>query len=134
MFRVLFGIFLALHGLVHVLYAGQSLRFFELQPGMVWPDGSWIFSPLLGDGSVRWLAGAAGILSALAFIAGGLGLLLAQDWWRPVVVGAAAFSSLVYLLFWDGKLSKLDGQGGVGLLINLAIIAVVLILGWPSLD
>lgn len=134
MIRVFFGIFLALHGLVHMLYAGQSLRFFELQPGMVWPDGSWIFSPLLRDGAVRWLAGAAGILAALAFIAGGLGLLLAQEWWRPVVVGAAAFSSLVYLLFWDGKPSRLDGQGGVGLLINLAIIAIVLILGWPSLD
>lgn len=132
MIRVLFGIFLVLHGLVHVLYAGQSLRYFELQPGMVWPDGSWIFSPLFGDRGLRRLAGVACVLSALAFITGGLGLLLAQDWWRPVVVGAASFSSLVYLLFWDGKLSKLDGQGGVGLMINLAILATVLILGWPA--
>lgn len=132
MIRVLFGIFLVLHGLVHVLYAGQSLRFFELRPGMVWPDGSWIFSPLFGDWALRRLASAACALSALAFIAGGLGLLLAQDWWRPVVVGAASFSSLVYLLFWDGKLSKLDGQGAVGLMINLAILATVLILGWPA--
>lgn len=132
MIRVLFGIFLVLHGLVHVLYAGQSLRLFELQSGMVWPDGSWIFSPLFGDSAVQKLAGVACVLSALTFIAGGLGLLLAQDWWRPVVIGAASFSSLVYLLFWDGKLSNLDGKGGVGLIINLAIIATVLILGWPA--
>jgi len=132
MIRVLFGIFLVLHGLVHVLYAGQSLRLFELQPGMVWPDGSWIFSPLFRDSAVQKLAGVGCILSALAFIAGGLGVLLAQDWWRPVVIGAASFSSLVYLLFWDGKLTKLDGQGGVGLMINLAIMATVLILGWPA--
>jgi hypothetical protein len=31
------GIFFLLHGLVHLLYAGQSLRFFELRPGMTWP-------------------------------------------------------------------------------------------------
>jgi len=31
------GIFFILHGLVHLLYAGQSLRLFELRPGMTWP-------------------------------------------------------------------------------------------------
>ena len=35
MLTILFGIFLILHGLVHLLYAGQSSRLFELQPGMV---------------------------------------------------------------------------------------------------
>ena len=41
MFRIIFGIFIILHGLVHLLYFGQSTRYFELQPGMVWPDGAW---------------------------------------------------------------------------------------------
>lgn len=31
---VLFTIFVVLHGLVHLLYAGQALRFFELRPGL----------------------------------------------------------------------------------------------------
>ena len=30
------GVFLILHGLVHLLFAGQVLRFFELRPGMIW--------------------------------------------------------------------------------------------------
>jgi len=38
------GIFLILHGLVHFLYAGQSIRLFELQAGMIWPDASWALS------------------------------------------------------------------------------------------
>lgn len=128
------GIFLILHGLVHLLYSGQSWRLFELQPGMIWPDGSWAFSRLLGDGGTRWLASAACIVAAAAFAAGGVGLLLQQPWWRPIVVSAAVFSAVVYLLLWDGALQNLDGKGGVGILINLAILAVVVVLRWPTID
>ncbi len=42
--RIIAGILFLLHGLVHLLYFGQSLRFFELQPDMIWPDNSWLFS------------------------------------------------------------------------------------------
>ncbi|MDT8305305.1 MAG: hypothetical protein RRC07_05165 [Anaerolineae bacterium] len=131
---IVVGIFLVLHGLVHLLYFGQSWRLFELQPGMVWPDGSWAFTRLLGDGGTRWLASAACTVAATTFAGGGAGLLLQQPWWRPVVVGAAVFSSVVYLLLWDGRLQSLDDKGGVGLLINLAIVAVVLVLRWPQFD
>jgi hypothetical protein len=31
------GIFCILHALVHLLYAGQALRFFELRPGLAGP-------------------------------------------------------------------------------------------------
>jgi len=45
--RLIIGVFIVLHGLVHLLYFGQSWRFFELQPEMVWPEDSWAFSRLL---------------------------------------------------------------------------------------
>jgi hypothetical protein len=128
----LISIFLALHGLVHLLYLGQSRRLFELQAGMVWPDGSWAFSRLLGDGATRWLATIACGLAAVGFVAGGVGILARQPWWRPVVVGAAAFSSIAYILFWNGKMQRLDNQGGIGILINIAILVAVLILRWPN--
>ncbi len=32
----LIGLFLALHGVVHLLYFGQSAQLLELQAGMVW--------------------------------------------------------------------------------------------------
>ena len=60
-------------------------------------------------------------------------MLVMQAWWRPVVVGAAAFSAVVFILFWDGKLRKLDDKGGIGLLINVAILVAVLIWRWPEL-
>ena len=40
MLNIVIGVFIILHGLVHMLYFGQSRKFFELQPGMTWPDGS----------------------------------------------------------------------------------------------
>lgn len=132
--RIIIGGFMVLHGLVHLLYFGQSSRFFELQPGLVWPDGSWAFARLLGNEATRLLASAATILSAVGFAAGGLGIFLRQGWWRPIVLGSAAFSIVLYLLFWDGEMQRLDEKGGVAILINLAILAAVLLLQWPDFD
>jgi hypothetical protein len=129
---ILMGIFLILHGLVHLLYAGQSWRMFELRPGMLWPDGSWSFSRLFGDEATRYLASILLALAALGFITGGLGLFFHQDWWRPAAVGAAVLSSAIFLLLWDGKFRSLADKGGVGLLINLAILVVVQVFKLPS--
>ncbi len=129
----IFGLFMVLHGLVHLLYLGQSARRFELKPGMVWPDGSWVFSRLLGDKSTRNLASISCGLTAIGFIVGGAGLLIGQAWWRPLVATSAVFSAVLFILFWNGKVQKLDAQGGVGVLIDLAILLAVLVLQWPPL-
>lgn len=122
---VLFGVFISLHAMVHVLYAGHTLRFFELRPGLTWPDGSWLFSRLLGNPAVRWLAAVFLTLAALGFLSAGLGLFFGAGWARPVTLGAAGFSVLIYLLLWDGKFQALPDQGGVGILINLGIFVAV---------
>jgi hypothetical protein len=129
--RIIVGVFIVLHGLVHLFYSGQSARLFELQPDMVWPDGSWAFSRLLGDEATRTLAAVLYVLAALGFVVGGIGILASQAWWRPVVVGSAAFSAAIILLFWDGGLDMLADKGAIGLLINLAILAALLVLRWP---
>ena len=132
MLKILFGIFTILHGLVHMLYFGQSARYFELQPGMVWPDGSWAFSKLLGVEPVRMLANIMLILAAAGFVVSGIGILAGLTWWRPVIIGTAIFSSLIYLLFWNGMFKHLDNQGAIGILLNLAILAIILIFHWPK--
>lgn len=127
MLRFIIGAFIVLHGLVHLLYSGQSWRLFELQPGMVWPEGSWAFSKFLGDEATRLLASISCVLAAISFVAGGTGIFVRQAWWRPVVVGGAAFSAVIFILFWDGELHKLDDKGGIGLLISIALLVAVLI-------
>jgi hypothetical protein len=134
MIRILFGIFLVLHGLVHLLYTGQSARAFELQPGMTWPDGGWAFSRLIGNATARNLAGILLVVAAVGFVAAGAGLFAKQAWWRPAVIGAAVFSSLIYILFWDGGWQHLDNKGGIGILIDLAIVATLFIFHWPEFD
>ncbi len=130
MLKIFMGIFFILHGLVHLLYAGQSLRSYELRPGLTWPDGAWFLSRITNDLAIRRAAVILLGLAALGFVAAGPGLLFEQGWWRPVVVGAALLSTLIFILFWDGKLQALDAKGGVGVLINLLILAIVLLLNW----
>jgi hypothetical protein len=133
MLRFVAGAFVVLHGLVHLLYFAQSRRLVELQPGMVWPDGSWAFSALLGEKATRVLASTCCVVAAISFAVGGVAILARQAWWRWVVLGATAFSTVVLILLWDGKLERLDDQGGIALLINVVIVAGVLILPWSSL-
>ena len=128
MLQFIFFLFIVLHGLVHLLYFGQSVRRFELRPGLVWPDGSWAFSRLLGDQATRNLAGISCVFAAIGFLAGGVGILVGQAWWRPVIVTSAAVSAVIFILFWDGKAKMLDAKGGIGLLIDLAILVAVLVL------
>lgn len=127
MLRIIVGVFVVLHGLVHLLYTGQAARLFELQSGMVWPDGSWAFSALLGDAVTRLLAGA---LCALAAV----GILAKGAWWRPAVVISASFSTAIFLLFWDGRMTNIDDKGIFAILINAAILIAVLVVGWPAFD
>jgi hypothetical protein len=134
MIRILFGIFIVLHGLVHMLYFGQSARYFELQPGMLWPDGSWAFSRLLGEMAARNLASVFLVLAAIGFVTGGVEVFARQAWWRSVVVVTAIFSSAIYFLFWDGGWGHLDNKGGIGILINLAILVALLLFQWPNVE
>jgi uncharacterized membrane protein YphA (DoxX/SURF4 family) len=132
MIRNIAGVFLFLHGFVHLLYFGQSQRIFELQPGMPWPDGSWAFGKLIGAEPTRAVASLALLISALGLIAGGLAILLGQPWWQAATVGSLALSSLLYLAMWNATFEHLDNQGLIGILINLAILAAVLIFRWPK--
>lgn len=133
MLGIISGVFLVLHGLVHLLYFGQSARLFELQSGMVWPEGSWMFAKSLGDDRTRLIANVSCLLAATGFVAGGIGILVKQAWWHPVVIGSSVFSAVLILLFWDGIMQKLADKGGIGLLINLQILVALLVFQWPSL-
>jgi hypothetical protein len=134
MIQVIAGIFLGLHGLVHLLYFGQSARRFELKPGLAWPDDSWAFSSWLGDPGARTLAGLLCLLAAAGFVLTGAGVLFSQPWWRTATVGSAVFSSVLYILFWNRRLEHLADQGAVALLINAAILGAVLVFRWPQFD
>ncbi|MBS3751504.1 MAG: hypothetical protein KGY39_08380 [Anaerolineales bacterium] len=134
MVMIIVSIFLWLHGVVHLLYFGHSQKLFELQPGLIWPENSWLFSSLMNGDKTRLIASAFMLISAIVFIFTGTGLFLKQTWWRAIFIFAIAFSSLAYLIFWNGKLEQLPDQGFIGILINLSLLFFILILKWPTLQ
>lgn len=127
MFPVLFGIFIILHGLVHLWYVVLSRGWVPFQPDMGWTGASWILSGMLGETSLRWLATVLYGLAALGFVLAGIGVLAQTSWWQPVLLAVAGFSSLIILIFWDGGWNLIVQKGLLGLLINLVIILYVLI-------
>jgi hypothetical protein len=72
-------------------------------------------------------------LATLGFVVGGIGVFARQDWWRPAVIGSAAVSAVIIILFWDGGLQKIVEKGLVGFLINVALLVALLVFDWPSL-
>lgn len=128
MWTIIAGIFFVAHGMVHLLYAGQSRRYFELKPGMIWPDSSWAFSKLIGDESTRLLAAVLLALAAIGFIIAGAAHLFRQEWSHPTVIVSAAFSTVIFFLLWDGKFQALDEKGLVGVFINTVIFAFIIFL------
>jgi hypothetical protein len=105
---------------------------FELQSGMTWPDGSWALKRLFGEKAIRVLAGVFCLLATDGYVIGSILLFLSHTLWRPVIAGSAIFSAVVFILLWDGKMQSLHNKGLIGILINLAILIVVLGLGWPA--
>lgn len=124
--NIVLGIFLIAHAGVHLLYAGQSFRLFELQAGLTFPDGAWAFKRL-GDANTRRIATVGLVLIALGFMAGGLGLLTQSDWGRGVVIFVSIASIILFGLLWDGKPTKLPEKGAIGILIDIAILVAVLV-------
>jgi hypothetical protein len=127
MFSFLIGIFIILHGLVHLWYFTLSQRLVEFQTEMGWDGSSLILSNIVREPDLRSIAGVLYVLAALAFVVGGIGIFARADWMRPVLIGAAVFSSIVILLFWDGSGEMLVQKGLLGLLINLGILIALLV-------
>lgn len=124
-------VFLILHGLVHLLYTGQALNYFELQPGMTWPLEARVFSRIRDERVTRRIAAEACTMAAGMFLAGAVGILVSQAWFRPVTVTASAFSAAIFLLCWDGKKKGITNNGLFAVLINAAVL-VLLVIGWPD--
>ncbi|MDH5387177.1 MAG: hypothetical protein OEY06_01865 [Gammaproteobacteria bacterium] len=65
------------------------------------------------------------MLVTIGFVVTGTGFISMLFCWHYVIVTSAVLSSLIFILFWAGKLHQLDNQGGYGILINFVIIVMV---------
>jgi hypothetical protein len=123
MINFLAGIFILLHGLVHLWYVVLSKRLVEFTPDMGWSGQSWLLSGTLGEGSTLQLAGILYIVATIGFIVGSIGIFLQAEWLKVLLIGASILSTFIILIFWDGNFSMIVQKGFLGLLINLLIVA-----------
>lgn len=120
--RILFGIFILLHGLVHLWYVTLSQGWVQFQPSMGWSGKSWLLSSLLAPGLTQWVATVLYGLAAAAFAVAGVGRMANQDWSRPWLTAASLVSILAIVLFWDGSFKMPVEKGILGLLISIGLL------------
>ncbi len=116
------GIFFIMHGLVHLLYMGHSLNYFDLEKDFVWPDNSWLLKNVFSRHSNKIFAAGLCIVAALNFILSGILALTGHSFLYQSIIIAVILSTVLYIIFWDGSISKLHTQGGIGILINILIL------------
>jgi hypothetical protein len=122
------GIFLILHGLVHLWYLTLSQGWVEFQPDMGWTGHSWLLSNFLADRVARSLASVLYVLAAVALVVSGVGVLAHAEWVKPLLVISAIFSAVVILVFWDGNTDMIVQKGLLGFIINLVILGAAILI------
>ena len=120
------AVFLALHGLVHVWYVVLSNGWIEVEDAVGWNGDSWLLTGVLPEGIILAVASVLYVLVTLLFVAGAVGFLRDAGWATQVLLGAAALSTFILLVMWDGRFDLLVEKGLVGVLINVAIVAAIL--------
>ena len=128
MFRVISGVIIILHGLVHLWYVILSFGIVKYQAEMGWTGESWLFSRLLSKSTLGTTAGILFIASSILFVVSGIGVIANLSIYPRILLVSALFSSIVILSFWDGESNLLVQKGVIGLLLNLLIILVTIIL------
>lgn len=110
--RIVVGILLIAHGLVHLLYLVDDVPEFRL-------DGSWV----VASDAARPVGLALMATTIAASVLLGLavwGVPVLAGLWPALAAAAAVSSSLLLAAFWDRRLVA-------GVAINLAMIALVLL-------
>ena len=73
--NVLIGVFLSLHGLVHLWYVTLSQGWVEFQADMGWTGKSWILSHIMESELVQSAATVLYGLAAALFLGAGIGAI-----------------------------------------------------------
>jgi hypothetical protein len=121
------GIFFILHGLVHMWYFVLARRIVPFKEEMGWSGKSWLFTRLAGDQAARLVESLLLGIVTLMFVVSGIAFLAGAGWGRIGVVASAAVSFLVLGLSWDGSARLIVQKGLIGVSIDAAILAGLLV-------
>lgn len=127
--RLIFGFFLVVHGLIHVLWFVPKPR---TPDGPPWPFGltdSWLLNGVQApEGLVRGVAVTLALASLVGFVLAGLGVLGVPGLigiWSGLTIASAAASLLLVVLFWHTYFI-------VGLALDIGLLVTTIGGQWPS--
>lgn len=126
--RILFGLFLMAHGLIHASYLSPAPA---PTPGAPqWPfamERSWLIAGLgIGVGPVRVVGTLLVVAVVFGFVLAGLawlGIVVPQAWWPGIIVGSAAASTVLMTMFFHPWIV-------LGLVIDAVLVWLVVGGGW----
>jgi hypothetical protein len=124
--RIGLAVVLVFHGLGHVLFLAPALRLAS------WADqtgGSWLLGAAFGDGIAHAAGAVVWAASAILFVGAASGLLLTQEWWRPMAVAGAVASLIGIVAFWGGIAPS---SAIAALVIDVIVLVGLLVARWPS--
>lgn len=125
------ALLLAFHGVVHGWYVVLSRGWIEPadgeDPEWGWNGRSWLLSGVLPEDVILDAASVLYGLVVAGFVVGAAGYVLSAGWSTPVLVGAATLSTAVIVVMWDGRRAQLTEKGALGVLIDAAVVAWLLV-------
>ena len=107
--RVVTGVLLLTHGLVHLLYVAQDVPEFSIQDSWLVPD------PARRPVALALIAATIAAFAVLALAVWGVPGLSAA--WPILAIVASAFSLVLLVAFWDTRVT-------LGVIIDLALITL----------
>jgi len=128
--RILIGVLLLLHGLIHaVLAVVPNPKAAEPVVATFFSGfaGSWLTNRLSG-GTLKTIAIVLAVVAGVGFFLAGLAMfdrLVPHDLWRILAIASSVVSLLLCLLFWNTYLIA-------GPVAALGIIVVLGLLRWPT--
>jgi len=125
--KFFFTLFLLLHGWVHIWYLLLAGNVVKYTPDMGWSGQSWLLSGWIGESTSRQVAFYLYLFTAILFTASGIGYSLGKAWYTNMMITSTVLSSVLIITFFDGRFNLLVQKGLVGLIINIALLAWVLI-------
>lgn len=130
--RIVIGLMLLIHGLIHVAIYGSSLSTAPAVPGQgaFRLAHSWILSPLGLQGTGLKIIGTPlWIVAGLGFVTAGLAVfhVLPSAWWQGLAVAAAVASLLLIGFFWHPWLIA-------AIVADVAVLVGLLAVSMPSVE
>jgi hypothetical protein len=133
MLHIIMGVFLILHGAVHIWYVAMARGVISADADTIWTGKSWLLTRTLGDQMTMTLATLVHSVTTLVFVIAGAGLVAKQEWFAAWAIGGAILSMAAIVGFWDGRPDHPVEKGALGIIIDIGILVAILYFEWPSI-